>query len=65
MSPDLLMQWLIVAGLVAWSLWRVARLFMPSRTAANAGCGSGCNTCGSCASNPQLEQPVQWRQPPT
>lgn len=33
--------------------------------ATSGGCGSGCNTCGSCASNPNKEagQPVQWKNP--
>ncbi|MEK6788949.1 MAG: DUF6587 family protein [Pseudomonadota bacterium] len=36
---------------------------------AGAGCGSGCNTCGTCASPAsatpaKAEAPVQWRHPP-
>lgn len=35
---------------------------------AGAGCGSGCNTCGTCASPApatpaETEAPVQWRNP--
>lgn len=31
---------------------------------AGAGCGSGCNTCGSCANTvADKEAPVQWRGP--
>ena len=31
----------------------------------SGGCGSGCNTCSSCPSNPNkdAEQPVQWKKP--
>lgn len=36
---------------------------------AGAGCGSGCNTCGTCAKPASdapvdTEAPVQWRDPP-
>lgn len=36
---------------------------------AGAGCGSGCNTCGTCATPASdapadTEAPVQWRDPP-
>lgn len=63
MSAGLLVQWLIVSGLLAWSLWRILRVFMPAATGQAGGCGSGCNTCGSCSANPKPEQPVQWRSP--
>ncbi len=66
MSANVVIQWLIVACLLAWSLWRVLTLFTPNRpngSSSNAGCGSGCNTCGACTPTESAEQPVQWRKP--
>ncbi|GEM_PF-600717 len=86
------LQGLIMAGLLGWSVFFMLRRIMPKfvsnqqrqlASAFNAqgwtklaqwleptistggGCGSGCNTCGSCASNPNKEdvQTVQWKSP--
>lgn len=84
-------QVLVMAGLLGWSLFFMLRRIAPKLVSnqqyqlANAfntrgwtkiaqwlepaistsGCGSGCNTCGSCPSNPNknAEQPVQWKNP--
>lgn len=87
-----LLQGLIMAALLGWSVFFMLRRIAPKfianqqRQLANAfnvqgwprlaqwlepaistggGCGSGCNTCGSCAANPNKEtaQPVQWKNP--
>lgn len=87
-----LVQGLIMAGLLGWSMFFMLRRVMPKlvsnqqRQLANVvnargwtklaqwleptiktsgGCGSGCNTCGSCPSNPNKEviQTVQWKNP--
>jgi hypothetical protein len=41
---------------------KLAEWFKPP-ISSNNGCGSGCNTCGSCASNPNqtAEQAVNWK----
>jgi hypothetical protein len=47
---------------------KLARWLVPA-VSTGGGCGSGCNTCGSCASNPNkaaepsVQQPVQWKTP--
>jgi len=43
---------------------RLSRWLQPAQIAAT-GCGSGCNTCGSCAMNPAAAEtkPVQWKTP--
>jgi hypothetical protein len=47
---------------------KLARWLEPTLSV-GGGCGSGCNTCGSCASNPNqtpepsVQQPVQWKTP--
>jgi len=43
------LQYLLVGLLLAWSLWRVARQFMPKPRRGDGDCGSGCDSCGSCA----------------
>lgn len=86
-----ILQVLIMAGLLGWSLFfmlrRIAPNFVRNRQyqlaasfnshgwtklaqwlapaiSSGGGCGSGCNTCGSCPSNPNkaAEQPVQWKR---
>lgn len=43
--------------------WKKVALWLEPAIATSGGCGSGCNTCGSCPSNPNKaqEQPVQWK----
>ena len=70
-----LIQYVLVGALLGWSLWRFLRTLMPTLMRswlqsgeAGAGCGSGCNTCGTCATPASAtpadtEAPVQWRDP--
>lgn len=87
-----LLQVLVMAGLLSWSVffmlrriapdlvrkqqyqlatacntrgWNKLALWLEPAIATGGGCGSGCNTCGSCPSNPNKEtaQPVQWKTP--
>lgn len=87
------LQWLVIAPLLLWSAWRVAKQFAPRSIATgqnrlaqrlvkqgylrvgswmqsgspDAGCGSGCASCNSCASAPKTElasdtsAPIRWR----
>lgn len=43
--------------------WTKLAQWLEPTIATSGGCGSGCNTCGSCASNPnkEVEQAVQWK----
>lgn len=45
--------------------WKKLAKWLEPTISSGGGCGSGCNTCGSCASNPNkaAEQPVQWKNP--
>jgi hypothetical protein len=97
MSDELLLQWLVIAPLLLWSAWRVAKQFAPRSMATvqnrfaqalvkrgyqrvggwmqsgstDAGCGSGCASCNSCAPSPaaasaaeqrlDASAPVRWR----
>lgn len=92
-----IVQILIMAGLLGWSLffmlrrmapnfvhnrqtqlasmfhtwgWEKLALWLEPTLNTGGGCGSGCNTCGTCPSNPnkapikESVQTVQWKQPP-
>lgn len=55
--------------------WTKIALWLEPTISTGGGCGSGCNTCGSCALNPNkespnesvvkdvMQQPVQWKSP--
>jgi len=45
--------------------WKKLALWLEPAMSTGGGCGSGCNTCGSCPSNPNksVDQPVQWKNP--
>lgn len=45
--------------------WKKLAQWLEPTISSGGGCGSGCNTCSSCASNPNkaAEQPVQWKSP--
>ena len=78
MSAYTLFEWLIVGGAVAISSWVAFGKFAPQLrrrlmaavtgrkpdTAKSSGCGSGCDTCGSCDNNPDVkkEQPVKFHR---
>lgn len=80
MNAYALLEWLIVGSAVAVSSWVAFGRFFPqlrrrlvgrfSRQPlppASGGCGSGCDTCGSCDNNPQnqrrgAEQPVRFQR---
>jgi len=75
-----LLEWLIVGGAVAISAWVAFGKFFPQLRRSllgrfthqppppsSGGCGSGCDTCGSCGNNPQnqqrgSEQPVKFQR---
>ncbi len=53
-------QYAVVAAIVAFSLWQVAKRWLLPKTAvakpADAGCGSGgCDTCGACSASSHLQ----------
>jgi hypothetical protein len=47
--------------------WKKLAQWLEPTLSSGGGCGSGCNTCGSCPSNPNKDaeptvpQPVQWK----
>ena len=49
-------------GRPAWSA-RIGRWLRPVEIASGQGCGSGCNTCGGCATNPASEAPASTQDP--
>lgn len=77
-----MLEWLIVGGAVAVSSWVAFGKFFPQLRRrllgrftgqppppSSSGCGSGCDTCGSCGNNPQNqqrggEQPVKFHSEP-
>ena len=77
-SAYALFEWLIVGGAVAISSWVAFGKFAPQlrrrllaavtgqkmEAAKGGGCGSGCDTCGSCENNPDAkkDQPVKFHR---
>ena len=61
-------QYLVVAILVGWSLFRLGRQLLPHRVGASGrsgGCDSGCGSCKGCGTAPAIAvdatAPVVWR----
>ena len=65
-APNLMrnQQYQLAAGFNARGWKKLAQWLQPA-IVTSGGCGSGCNTCGSCPSNPNKEsvQAVQWKNP--
>ncbi len=56
-------QFAVIAAVVGFSLWQVAKKYWPKKAAAPAeggGCGSGgCDTCGACSAASHLSALVE------
>ena len=57
-------QYVVIAAILAFSVWQVAKRWLPKKAAAkpaeSAGCGSGgCDTCGACSAASHLSALVE------
>jgi hypothetical protein len=48
--------------------WQKIAQWLEPAVSSGGGCGSGCNTCGTCPSNPnkaaeEITEPVKWKNP--
>lgn len=51
------------ANLLSAKGWKTLAKWLEPTISSSGGCSSGCDTCGSCASNPHktAEQPLHWK----
>jgi hypothetical protein len=76
LNAYVLLEWLIVGGAVAVSAWvafgkffpqlrrRLLGRFSPQPPPSSGGCGSGCDTCGSCGNNPANREAAAAKEQP-